>query len=167
MGLSKLFRSAASKLQPTFRQISKVVDRAPGVINQAGGFLSKAGGVISQAGNIADKVLENPITEAIVATNPELIPFYGGALGAANLAKQVGGHTSKAGNVTSQVGNTLERNKTVGGAIQAGIGAHQAYGSPSFSDVKNTVSSIRNTPNPFSAGAIHSNMVREGAIQFH
>jgi hypothetical protein len=160
MGLSKLYRQGVSKLQPVFRGVSKIVDRAPSIISQAGGFLSRAGDVAGQVAGIADKVLTNPITEALVAANPELIPLYGGALGATKLVEQVGGHSSKAGRVASQVGNTLERNKTVGGAIQAGIGAHQAYGSPSFSDVKNTVSSIRNTQNPFTAGALRSNMER-------
>lgn len=160
LGFNKLSKTFVSKLQPVFRSVSKIVDRAPEYISQAGGFLSKAGGVAGQVAGIADKVLSNPITEALVAANPELIPLYGGALGATKLVEQVGGHASKAGRVASQVGNTLERNKSVGGAIEAGIGAHQAYGSPSFSDVRNTVSSVRNTPNPFSAGAIRSNMVR-------
>jgi hypothetical protein len=162
MGLSKLIRRTESKIS---RGVSKIVDRAPRIISQAGSFLSKAGGVAGQVAGIADKILTNPITEALVAANPELIPLYGGALGATKLVEQVGQGTRKAGSVARQVGNTLERNKTVGGAVQAGLGAYQAYGSPSFGDVRDTVSSVRNTSNPFTAGRIPDGAVRSGLVR--
>ena len=60
MGLNKIARKAHNKLRPAARIVNKVVDRAPAV-------LGKTSAVLSKVGNISGKVLENPVTAAIVA----------------------------------------------------------------------------------------------------
>ena len=95
MGLNKIARKAHNKLRPAARIVNKVVDRAPAV-------LGKTSAVLSKVGNISGKVLENPVTAAIVAANPELLPAYGAAIGASTLV-------SKAGSATGKASNSLEK----------------------------------------------------------
>jgi len=95
MGLNKIARKTENKLRPVARVVNKVVDRAPAV-------LGKTSVVLNKVGNISGKVLENPLTAAFVAANPELLPAYGAAIGASALI-------SKAGSATGKASNSLEK----------------------------------------------------------
>tara|TARA_R110002110_G_scaffold79437_2_gene207603 strand:+ start:186 stop:512 length:327 start_codon:yes stop_codon:yes gene_type:complete len=95
MGLNKFVRRSESKLRPAARIVNKIVDRAPAV-------LGKTSKVLDKVGNISGKVLENPLTAAFVAANPELLPAYGAAIGASELI-------SKAGTATGKASNSLEK----------------------------------------------------------
>lgn len=81
MGLQKVERKLNSKLAP-------LLQKAPASLNQASIVLAKTSNVLSKVSNVSGKILNNPITAGIVASNPELLPIYGGAIGASKMLGQ-------------------------------------------------------------------------------
>ena len=117
MGLGKLIRRDADKIGGTVRGVvNKVVRDAPAILNTTSKVLGTVGGIADKISSVSGKILSNPIVEGFVAANPELAPFYGGALAASKLVGQGGqladrgSHlASKGSGVASKVGNVLEK----------------------------------------------------------
>lgn len=110
--VSKFSKNLNKKFQSGAGLVKKFVNNTPQNVDIASNVLSKTSNVLTKVSGITNKVLNNPLTAGIVASNPELLPFYAGAQ-AANVGLMTGAKvTGKAANVTSQISNSLEKNKS-------------------------------------------------------
>jgi hypothetical protein len=80
--------------------------------------LRKGGNTISKIHGITGKVLSNPITQAVVQSNPELEPFYAGALGANKLLGLSGQTSTQLSGMTNR--NNYSGNRVAGQILQRG-----------------------------------------------
>ena len=119
MGLSKIARRTESKIHRGVAVVNKVVDKAPAVLNTTSKVLGKVGDIAEKVSNVSGKILSNPIVEGIVAANPELMPFYGGAIAASKLVGQGGqladkgsSLASKGASAAGKASNVLEKVNT-------------------------------------------------------
>lgn len=95
MGLNKFASNAGTKLQPKLKKASM--------------GLAVTSNILSKVSNVSGKVLGSPIVSGIVAANPELLPFYGGAVAASKLAGSAAKVANTASKVTAVASNTLEK----------------------------------------------------------
>jgi len=102
MGLSKIARRTENKL-------SGAVNVANKVAGTGGKVLNKASDVLGKVSAISGKILSNPIVEGIVASQPELLPAYGLALGASKMIGTAGKVAGKGADVAGKASNVLER----------------------------------------------------------
>jgi hypothetical protein len=102
MGLSKFARRTENK-------ISRAVPVANKIVSTAGNVLGKVGNIADKVSNVSGKILSNPIVEGIVASQPELMPIYGGAIAASKLVGQGGQLAGKGSAVAGKVSNVLEK----------------------------------------------------------
>ena len=110
--VSKFSKNLNKKFQSGASSIKKFVNHAPENLNTASNVLSKTSDVLGKVSSVTNKILNNPLTAGIVAANPELLPFYAGAEGV-NAGLMTGAKiTGKASNITGQLSNSLEKNKS-------------------------------------------------------
>jgi len=102
MGFSKVASRASNKLQKGVSIANKVVGKAPAI-------LDKTSDILGKVSSVSGKILNNPITAGIVASNPELLPAYGLAIGASKLIGQGSKLASKGADVASKTSNVLEK----------------------------------------------------------
>ena len=102
MGLSKIARRADNK-------IARGVNVANKVVSKSGQVLDKTSNVLAKVSNVSGKILSNPIVEGIVASQPELMPLYGGAVALSKMAGQGAQLASKEADVAGKTSNVLEK----------------------------------------------------------
>jgi hypothetical protein len=102
MGFSKIVRRTENK-------ISRAVPVANKIVSTAGSVLGKVGSVAEKVSSVSGKILNNPIVEGIVASQPELLPAYGLAVGASKMIGQGGKAAEKGSAVAGKVSNVLEK----------------------------------------------------------
>ena len=102
MGLSKIVRRTENKLSRGVTVANKVAGTGAMVLN-------KTSDVLGKVSNVSGKILSNPIVEGIVASNPELLPAYGAAVGASKLVGTAGQVAGKGADVAGKASNVLEK----------------------------------------------------------
>jgi hypothetical protein len=112
MGLSKDLRRAQNKL-------SRGVDVANKVAGKTSNVLNKTSNVLDKVSNVSGKILSNPIVEGIVASNPELMPLYAGAVGASQLVGTAGKVAGKGASVAGKASNVLEKASSMSSSTPA------------------------------------------------
>lgn len=102
MGLSKIARKGANKVSRGVAVANKVVGTGATVLNKASDVLGKVSAV-------SGKILSNPLVEGIVASQPELLPAYGLAVGASKMIGTAGKVAGKGADVAGKASNVLEK----------------------------------------------------------
>lgn len=106
MGLSKIARKTQNK-------VSRAIPVANKIVSTAGSVLGKVGSVAEKVSEVSGKILNNPIVAGIVASQPELLPAYGLAVGASKMIGQGGKAAEKGAAVAGKVSNVLEKVNSV------------------------------------------------------
>lgn len=103
--IKRTFQPVENAFKPVEKAFTKenIVDFGQRVGKSTG----EVGSVLGQLGGVADKVLDNPITGLIVASNPELLPFYLGAKAGTGVFRGTGAGLQQIGTAINKKDNNV------------------------------------------------------------
>ena len=105
MKLDKNLQKVGNQFKKAGNQVGKFFGKGSQgskLLGDVSNGLHDVGNVLNKASNIGNQVLNNPITKAVIASNPELAPLYAGAKGVNKLIGLGGQGSNQLADATKQ-----------------------------------------------------------------